>query len=82
MIPASNARQSQLFTLRLWQEQIDDRRSEWRGQVQEVTTGEARYFRDWQTLIEHLRGMIGQSGPDWQLDQKEKPGGATTTANA
>ena len=49
---------SHLFTLRLWLEELGDGRKEWRGQVRHVTSGEARYFRDWQTLVEHLKVVL------------------------
>ncbi|MFQ6102463.1 MAG: hypothetical protein ACE5OS_14720 [Anaerolineae bacterium] len=49
---------SHLFTLRLWPEELGDGRTEWRGKVQHVTSGEARYFRDWSTLIAHLLAML------------------------
>ncbi len=45
---------SQLFTVRLWREQLNDH-WEWRGKVLHVTTGKTRYFRDWQTLIDFLQ---------------------------
>ena len=48
---------SQLFTVRLWREQLNDH-WEWRGKVQHVTTGEAHYFRDWDTLIARLQDML------------------------
>ncbi len=49
---------SYLFTLRLWLEELGDDRREWRGQVRHVTSGEVRYFRDWQTLVEHLKAVL------------------------
>ena len=45
---------SHLFTVRLWMEELGNSQTEWRGQVQQVLTGEKRYFRDWSTLIEFL----------------------------
>lgn len=53
---------SQLFTVRLWQEDLGGGRSEWRGKVQHVLSGEARYFRDWATLIAALQEMFRISG--------------------
>jgi len=49
---------SRLFTVRLWLEDLGDGRSEWRGKVQHVLSGEARYFRDWATLIAALQEML------------------------
>lgn len=52
---------SHLFTVRLWPEALGDGGIEWRGKVQHVTSGEARYFRDWSTLVafvlERLSGL-------------------------
>jgi hypothetical protein len=50
--------QSQLFIVRLWIEDVGDGRAEWRGQVQHVISGEARYFREWPTLIAWLVAML------------------------
>ncbi|HSD84867.1 MAG TPA: hypothetical protein VLG46_13450 [Anaerolineae bacterium] len=53
--PSSELRYcSQLFTVRLWREQLNDH-WEWRGKVQHVMSGETRYFRDWQTLIDFFQ---------------------------
>ncbi len=45
---------SQLFTVRLWVEELGNGQTEWRGQVQHVLSGEKRYFRDWSTLMAFL----------------------------
>lgn len=44
--------------VRVWMEDLGDGKAEWRGQVKHVTSGEVRYFRDWTTLISHLRAML------------------------
>jgi hypothetical protein len=49
---------SHLFTVRLLLEDLGDSRTEWRGQVQCVLSGEVRYFRDWPTLIALLLAML------------------------
>lgn len=49
---------SHLFVLRVWSEELGDDRREWRGQVRHVTSGEVRYFRDWQTLVEYLKAVL------------------------
>lgn len=49
---------AQLFTLRLWREELDKGYSEWRGKVQHVTSGEVRYFRDWPALVACLQEML------------------------
>ena len=52
---------SHLFTLRLWAEPLGEGRSEWRGRVQHVASGETRYFRDWSTLVTLLLEMLPRS---------------------
>mgnify|MGYP000900012963 FL=1 len=67
---------SQLFTLRMWPEDLGGGQIAWRGSVQHANSGEARYFRDWPTLetfVEErlaadLQGKdndrVGASAPD------------------
>lgn len=57
---------SQLFTLRLWLEDLGAGQTDWRGKVQHVNSGETLYFRDWETLKafveERLRGTVAVGG--------------------
>ena len=53
-----SSRRAQLFTVRVWLEDRGNGRGEWRGKVQHVLSGEARYFRDWATLIAALQEML------------------------
>lgn len=48
----------ELFTVRLWQEALSDTQSEWRGKVQHVGTGEARYFRDWSKMMSFINDTL------------------------
>ncbi len=57
--PASHP--SQLFELRMWLEYLGDGKTEWRGQVKHVLSGEVRYFRDWQNMIEIVSKMLPTS---------------------
>ncbi len=50
-----------LFMVRVWQEDLGDGKIEWRGQVKHVMSGEVRYFRDWETMVAHLREMLEQA---------------------
>ena len=50
---------SQLFTLRVWREDLGQGQFEWRGKVQHMTSGEAHYFRDWSGLIACLQQILG-----------------------
>jgi hypothetical protein len=52
---------SELFTVRLWREQLNDH-WEWRGKVQHVLSGETRYFRDWQTLLAFIQETWTEAG--------------------
>ncbi len=47
-----------LFTLRVWEETLGAGKVEWRGRVQEISTGEALFFRDWPGLITTLQRLI------------------------
>ena len=47
-----------LFTLRFWQEPLDAQRSEWRGEVKNLSTGEARYFRRWEEIAALVQRML------------------------
>jgi hypothetical protein len=59
-------RRPQLFTLRVWQEDLSEGRTEWRGQLRHVTSGQTRYFRDWQALIPLLLRLLedAEAPPD------------------
>ena len=50
-----------LFTLRVWEEALGAGHVEWRGRVQEITSGETLFFRDWPGLITTLQRLIGKS---------------------
>ena len=63
---------SQLFTLRIWSELLNDDLVEWRGRVEHVPSGETFYFRDWSTLVTLLLTMLskaeenGDSAGSWE----------------
>ncbi len=54
----SRAPPSALFTLRLWREELDSQRSEWRGEVKNLATGEVRYFRRWEEIADLVQRML------------------------
>ena len=58
--------QSHLFTVRLWQAHLGEGQTEWRGKLQQVLSGEARYFREWPVLIALLLAMLpdAEARPD------------------
>ena len=53
-----NRSPSQLFTIRLWIEELDERRREYRGQVKHVVSGVTRNFREWADLEAFLIGTF------------------------
>jgi hypothetical protein len=57
------AQSSQLFMLRLWPEDLGSGQTDWRGRVQHVNSGEARYFRDWGTLEAFVEKLLTSSDP-------------------
>lgn len=52
--------QSHLFTIRMWQEELGEGRSEWRGKVQHVQSGEVWYFRQWSALVASLEKVLAE----------------------
>ncbi len=61
-------RRSVLFTVRLWQEELEDNQFEWRGKVQHVQKGEAFYFREWSMLVAALLKMLSEPESPAQID--------------
>lgn len=51
-------RQSQLFLVHLWLEQLGEGHAEWRGRVQSAAGSQVRYFRDWEALTNCVRAML------------------------
>lgn len=72
MSDSSLPRSPPVFTIRLWQEQIDTEHVEWRGEVKNIASGEIRYFRDWQSLAQLLPRMLHsqECGDLSDLDQE------------
>ena len=61
---ADQPARSHLFTLRLWLEELGSGQTDWRGKVQHVNSGEARYFRDWPTLQAFVEGLLRRSNAE------------------
>ncbi len=60
---------SHLFTVRVWEEEIGMKQSEWRGKVQFLTTGEVRYFREWAALAPLLLTILAELDSDLEANQ-------------
>ena len=55
---------SRLFTVRVWQEDLGEGQTEWRGQVRLVTSGHVCYFREWSALAPLLVMMLAEASVD------------------
>ncbi len=51
---------SQLFTVRVWQEAINVDSTEWRGEIKHLASGRVRYFREWQQLPILLQKLLAE----------------------
>jgi hypothetical protein len=49
---------SHLFAVRVWQEELSQDQTEWRGKVQLITDRNVRYFRGWEGLVPLLISML------------------------
>lgn len=54
---------SQMFTLRVWQEEVGHGRCELRGALTHVLTGTTGYFRDWTTLVRLIEPFVAPATP-------------------
>ncbi|HLG62444.1 MAG TPA: hypothetical protein VKY19_10955 [Ktedonosporobacter sp.] len=66
----SGGTRSYLFTIRVWEEEVGQDATEWRGKVQLMSNGEARYFREWTGLVSLLQRMLAQVEPAEPDEQK------------
>lgn len=72
MVSRRRSSHSDLFTLRVWPEEGEKGHTEWRGKVQHVTSGEARYFRDWETMLAFLLETLDSSHEKDEPKQREE----------
>ncbi|MCP5098370.1 MAG: hypothetical protein GY943_22705 [Chloroflexi bacterium] len=49
---------SHFFTLRVWVEDVGNGRTEFRGTLKQVLTGETHHFRDWTTLTQLIEASM------------------------
>lgn len=49
---------SQLFMLRMWQEDLGNGQCAFRGKIQHVSSGEVRYFLDWQAMQAFVEELL------------------------
>jgi hypothetical protein len=60
----SSTLHTHLFVIRIWAQDIEDGRQEWRGRVQHVPSGEVHYFREWADMLAIVRHMLPEMGGD------------------
>jgi len=51
---------SELFAIRLWQEESVENEGAWRGCLHHIASGQMHDFHDWDTLIDGLMRLAGQ----------------------
>jgi hypothetical protein len=51
----------EIFTIRLWKEKLDEKESEWRGRVQHLGSGQARYFNEIGKIMEFIGDHLSKS---------------------
>jgi hypothetical protein len=51
----------EIFTIRLWREKLDERESEWRGRVQHLGSGQARYFNEISKIAEFIADHLSRA---------------------
>jgi hypothetical protein len=61
--------------LRVWAEDLGEGQTDWRGQVEHVTSGQVHYFRDWARLITLLQEMLGMGEAASSIRPDETEGG-------
>jgi hypothetical protein len=59
-------REARVFNVRVWSEDPAGEQREWRGRVYDAASGEARYFRDWATLVAFFTSSLADA-----LDARE-----------
>jgi hypothetical protein len=67
-----NEKRSQLFTIRVWPEEIAPGTSEWRGKIQRVASGETLYFHDWDTMLAFLLDTLDARRPEPTHQEEER----------
>lgn len=65
---------SHLFTVRVWEEEIDRGQTEWRGKIQLMSSGDVRYFRHWVALVPLLVSMLSELESQPEATQETSSG--------
>jgi hypothetical protein len=59
MNPHTIRRLTATFIVRMWAEPTAGEAGDWRGQVEHVQTGEKRYFREMDKVLDFIAGHLG-----------------------
>lgn len=54
---------SQLFTLRVWSEFMEDGQIRWRGKLRHIPSDTVHYFQDWASLVPLLLSILRRYPP-------------------
>lgn len=54
-------RRLHLFVLRVWLEEEENGKSEWRAEIEHIPTREKRYFREWDKLFDFVQSSCEQA---------------------
>jgi hypothetical protein len=57
-MPGQDRTKSQLFTLRMWMEEVGDGRFEMRGTIRHVLSGETHHFREMAILEDFIEQTV------------------------
>ncbi len=55
---ASSIPATESFAVRVWLERVGPGKTEWRGRVEHMRTGETHYFREWSSLVDKIQSML------------------------
>lgn len=73
MMSETVAARSQLFMLRVWLEEVGDSRTEFRGTLKHVLSGETHHFRDWATLVQLIESLVTTKQTDqWGKTNRDR----------
>jgi hypothetical protein len=61
----------------MWTEETEEGRSEWRGKLERVVSGETLYFHEWDVLLAFLQTTLGSpaAGGGQAVSSESQPGG-------
>ncbi len=61
-----------LFMVRVWLEDLGEGKTEWRGKIQHVLSGDVCYFRDWQIMEKFIKAHSRCRAVDTHTPEQEE----------